>query len=115
MSTSKYAALDALQKLFSNADLLEIFEVALPQIMQKGDELQRHLAASAWEAAARIAHQMLGSANMYASISFNQMLRHIAQQDLGVINSVLFQLELKQALIDIITNIQDWIAKNKLS
>ncbi len=114
MTISSSDALKESQKLFSKNDLLEILEFTLPRLTEKGEELQRLLAASAWEPAARIAHKMLSSANTYASKSFDIMLRHIAQQDLDVINSALFRQELKQELGIIKHDIQDWIVNNKI-
>jgi HPt (histidine-containing phosphotransfer) domain-containing protein len=114
MPTSNSSALTELQKIFSKEDMLEILEFALPRITEKGDELQQLLAASAWEPAARIAHQMLSSASTYASKNFDNMLRHIAQQDLDVINCALFQQALKLELSGIIHDIQEWIVNNKI-
>ena len=115
MPISQSTALTDLQKLFSKKDMLEILEFTLPRVTEKGDELQRLLATSAWEPAAKLAHQMLSSANTYASNDFNNMLRNIAQQDIDIINQALFQQKFKHELNLIIHNIQDWIVNNKIN
>ena len=112
MPTTHAAALTEMQKLFSKKDMFEILEYTLPRITEKGHELQLLLAASAWEPAAKSAHQLLSSADTYASKSFNNMLRHIAKQNISIINSPQFQQTFKQELTAITQTLQDWLKNN---
>lgn len=113
MQLNNSTALAELHGLLGLKDTIELLEVALPLIAQRSEELHQHLSSQDWDAAAKIAHRMLSSANLYSSKDFIKHLKLIHEKNIDVISTRAFQQLLQDEFNSVHRSVAAWLDEKR--
>lgn len=81
MSQTHFKVLDLVADELGVKDTAELFEFALPVIVERKHKLEQFLGAGEWDAAAQCANTTISSVRLYGSEKLEVLLRQI--QDAG--------------------------------
>jgi hypothetical protein len=107
---------DAINNCISTFGIIEainIFEYALPRIVQRKKELCGYIQAQDWLAAKQCAHQTISAVRLYGSDHLEQQLHQVKLLGTSDIDPTQFEQILAQAFDQAIQTVTEWLAQQK--
>lgn len=109
MMKENFVALDKVAAGIGVKDAIELFEFALPIVMERRQTLQNYLQTGDWVAAARYAHKTISSVRLYGSETLEVLLRQAMQVDNGEIDVATLQQALLAEFDSVISTVREWL------
>lgn len=110
MINENLVALNKVAAELGLVDAIELFEFALPIVIERQQMLQNYLQAEDWVAAAQCAHKTISSVRFYSSERLEGLLRQAMQVRTGEIDVAILQQALFAEFDAVISTVREWLS-----
>ncbi|WMP19452.1 hypothetical protein [Thiothrix lacustris] len=110
MAKEVFRALDALAIQIGEKEAIELFQFALPAVIERQHKLEQHLGAGEWADAAHFAHKTISSVRLYGSNRLENLLRQAKEAANEQVDVTLLRRELSEEFEVIIKAVREWLA-----
>ncbi len=105
-----FAAMGAVAMQIGEKETIELFQFALPIVIERQHALEQHLRAKEWAEFKQFAHKSIGSVRIYGSERLEVLLRQAHDIDNDGVDLLAYQQELSKEFEAVIDGIREWLA-----
>ena len=110
MSKNPFVTIDATAMHLGEKSTIELFQFALPIVIERQHSLEKHLCAGEWAAFKQFAHKSIGSVRLYGTERLEALLRQANDVDKDEFDLLTYQQELSEEFETVIGSIREWLA-----
>lgn len=96
-------------------DAIELFEYALPRVLDRKSQIIKHMQSQNWDAARDDAHRAISSVRIYGTERLETLLRQVKMASTGEVDSQVLQQELSDEFDHVVQAIAGWLQENSTS